>query len=362
MASGIDLSGLTLNPIEVQEIKDFIVERVFERPEFQAIHGTFKTGVKMKEQIVFASQFGKTGLLGDATCTRKTSGAKSTLTQKYWTPAGIEDTLIHCNAELNSLFKAYYTKIQNYRERYEIQGTDLEIFYSILFEEAMVATIWRAGWYADLNVAAAAAGTAGLVAAGDIPYYNYIDGLWAQIFDAVTATTVKRYTIALNAQVTKAAQLALTADIAKDTYFEGILALADARLKADPNAKLFVSGEIWENYRKSLQKAGENFTIEYTTEGFRQLNWNRYPVVNMETIWDLDSREDFVDNTTNNAYDNPNRIVFTVPENIPLATLNENDLNALEMFYDPIARNNYLGYGFSFDSKLLEGYMMVVGY
>ena len=31
MANGIDLSALTLNPVESEDIKDFIIERVFER-------------------------------------------------------------------------------------------------------------------------------------------------------------------------------------------------------------------------------------------------------------------------------------------------------------------------------------------
>ena len=362
MAKGIDLSGLTLNPVEAQDIKDFIIERVFERPEFQALHGTFKTGIKMQEQIVFASQFGKTGLKGDSTCTRKTSGAESIATQKYWNPAGIEDTLIHCNKELDGLFKAYFAKIQAYRDNYEIEGTDLEIFFAILLEESMVQTIWRAIWFGDLNVAVAGAAAAGLVVAGNVKFYDYFDGLWEQIYDGVTATDIERYTIALNAQVTKPAQLTLAGDLAKDTYFEAIWALADARLKSHPDRKMYVSGEIWENYRQSLQSSGENFTIEYTTEGFRELKWNGVPVVNMETIWDLDTREDFIDNTTNNAYDNPNRIILTIPENMPLGTLNESDFDELEIFYEKKDRTNYMAYGFSLDSKVLEEYMMVVGY
>jgi hypothetical protein len=362
MANGIDLSGLTLNPIESEEIKDFIIERVFERPEFQALHGSFKTGVTMNEQIVFASQFGKTGIAGTATCTRKTSGAQSVATQKNWVPAGIEDTLVHCNKELNALFKAYFKKITQYRENYEIEGSDLEIFFVILIEESIVATIWRAVWYADLNIAVSGAGTAGLISAGDVKFYDYFDGLWEQIFDAVGGATLSRFTIALNAEITKPAQLALTTDLAKDTYFEGVLALADPRLKSHPDAKIYVSGEIWENYRQSLQSIGENFTITLTEEGFRELKWNRYPVINMETIWDLDTREDAEDNSTNNAFDNPNRIVFTIPENIPIATLNESDFDELEIWYEKKERENNIAYGFSLDSKLLEEYMMVVGY
>ena len=86
MANAIDLSGLTLNPKESTDMMRFVFEQVFERPDLRSLHGV-QTGVTMKEQIVFASQFGKTGLKGDATCTRKTSGAKSTLTEKYWEPA-----------------------------------------------------------------------------------------------------------------------------------------------------------------------------------------------------------------------------------------------------------------------------------
>jgi len=360
MATGLDISGLALNPQEVQEIQQFIIEEVFSRPDLMALHG-IQTGIKMKEQIVFASQFGKTGLKASG-CTRLTSGASSTLTQKYWEPAGIEDTLIHCNKELNALFKAYFGKIQKYRDNYEIEGTDLQIFFSILMLETMQRIIYRAAWFGNTAAAAASAGTAGLVDAGNVKFYDYFDGLWEQIFDGVTTTDIKRYTIALNAQVTPAAQLNLTADLAKDTYFEEIWALADPRLKAHPDKKLYVNNAIWENYRKSLQKAGENSTITYTEEGFRQLMWNGVPVVNMETIWDVDLFADFVDNTTNNAYYLPNRIVLTVPANIPIGTLNESDFTELEMWYDQDNRQNKTAYGFSLDAKVLEEYMIVVGY
>lgn len=367
MATGIDITGLALNPQEVQEIQEFIIEKVFSRPELLALHG-IQTGVKMKEQIVFASQFGKTGLKENGACARQSSDPSSTLTQKYWEPIGIEDTLVHCNRELNQLFKAYFTKIQQYKDNYEIEGTDLQVFFSILMLESMQRTIWRAAWFADTAVAAADAGNPGVKVAGDVAFYDYFDGLWKQIFDGVTATDIKRYTDAtaggitdLNSKTTTAEQLALAeGDAVK--WFEGVWRLADPRLKADMAAQFYVSNAIFENYRQYLQSKGENFTIEYTEEGFRSLKWNGKNVVNMETVWDLDLFADFVDNTTNNAYYIPNRIVLTVPANIPVATLNENDFTELEMWYDQDNRQNKLAYGFSLDSKVLEEYMIVVGY
>ena len=55
MASNIDISGLTMNPLEVDSISEFVVERTFNDPTLQAIHAVW-TGVQMKEQIVFVSQ------------------------------------------------------------------------------------------------------------------------------------------------------------------------------------------------------------------------------------------------------------------------------------------------------------------
>ena len=360
MAKGFDISALTLNPKEATEFQQFITEQVYARPELRALHNVY-TGVKMKEQIVLASQFGKTGIKGDATCTRKTSGATSVLTQKYWEPIGIEDTLIHCNAEMSGLFKAYSDKITSYREKYDITGSDEELFLSILFEEAMSSTIWRAAWFGDTAVAVAAAGAAGLIAAGDVKFYDYLNGLWKQVFAAVTATTLKRYTIALNAQVTPAAQLALTAGLSV-TYFEAVWALADPRLKADPSAQFMVSGSIFENYRQYLQSKGENFSIGYTTDGLPALAWNGKKIVNMETIWDLGLYADFVDNTTNNAYYLPNRILLSTPANLPIATLNDGDFTEMEVFYDQKLRELNMGMGFSLDAKVIEEYMAVAAY
>lgn len=361
MAKGIVESALTMNPLEVQDLQEFIIEQVFNRPELLALHG-IQTGVTMKEQIVFASQFGKTGIKGDATCGRKTSGAASVLTQKYWEPVGIEDTLIHCNKEIDGLFKAYFTKIQRYRENYEIEGTDLEIFFTILFLESMQNTIWRAAWYGDVDVAAAGAGTAGLVSAGNVKFYDYFDGLWNQIFTGVTATDIAKVTIAENAVVTsKADQLELAAGKSVE-YFRAIRDKSDTRLRSQMDAKMYVSGEIFRNYTDYLVDKGAVYDINIMQDGLQSVKWDKYEVVNMETVWDTDSREDFVNNTTDNVYYLPHRIAFTVPANIPIGTLNSADFDELEQWYDRDNRENKMSYGFSLGSKVLEESMITVAY
>ena len=360
MASGIDESALTLAAQEVMNTPEFILEKVFNRSALSELHDV-QTGIKMKQQIVFASLFGKMGLKGDATCTRKTSGAKSTLTQKYWEPQGIEDTLIHCNKEIDSLFKAYFSKIRAYRERYEIEGSDLAIFMTILIEEAISRTINRAVWFGDKAVAAAGAGTAGLIDGANSVYYDYFDGLWDQIFAAVTATTVPRVTITQNAQLTLALQLTYAADAAKG-YMDAMWAAADPRLKADPTAAFYLSGGLWENYVTSLEKISESYTIETTQSGLMVVTKKGKRVFNMETIWDLDLQADFYDNTVNQAGYLPGRALLTTPANIPVGTMNESDFTDLEIWYEKKDRTNNIGFGFDLDAKLLEEYMMVAAF
>lgn len=48
-------------------------------------------------------------------------------------------------------------------------------------------------------------------------------------------------------------------------------------------------------------------------------------------------------------YDMPHRVLMTTPENMGFYTLDQNDLQTLDSFYDKITRTNYIGYGFLMD-------------
>jgi len=125
---------------------------------------------------------------------------------------------------------------------------------------------------------------------------------------------------------------------------------------------MFVTRELFDNYKESLEDAGASFDVTLTLDGLRELRYDGVTIVNMETVWGLDAREDFVNNTTDNVYYLPHRIVYTVPENIPLGTLNEADFDEIEQWYERKERKNYTAFGFTLDSKLLEEYMMAVAY
>lgn len=358
MAAALDVSGLTLNPQEQTEFAKFVFERVFNLSPLSTNHAVWE-GVKMKEQIVFASQLGKSGIK-DAGTSRPNSGSKPVLTQKYWEPAKVGDTMVFQNAELNSLFKAYFSKIQKYEDIFVIDGTDEQKFLAEVIVNSAIAAVYRYVWLGDKSVIEATALLPGLKLAADLKFYDAIDGLWTKIFAEVTAGKMKRHTIAKNALLTFAAQKLAAKDAT--AVFEAMWLLADPRLKADPNAIFFVTNTLWENYRQELQAVGTPYDISYTTDGFSELKWNGKVVRNMELVWDLPLKADFAQLSTALADEKPHRALLTVIDNIPVATLNSGDLDTIEVFYDQIKRENYMAYGFTLDAQILEGYMAVAAY
>ncbi len=359
MAAGLDVSALSLNAKENPDFAKFVIEQVFEQPALAQINRVW-TGVTMKEQIVFASLFGKVGIK-DASCTRPTSGAKSTLSEKFWEPYPVGDTLVHCNSEINSLFKAYFDKISKYQEKFDISGSDEEKFLLAMFVDAISKSVLRYVWLGDRDIVQAGAAQTGVTLAANVKFYDALNGIWKKIFAGVTAADINRFQIDKNTEATIAAQMALPDNYAIEV-FEGIWANADPRLRSRADKNFLVTHSIFENYRKSLQSKGENFSIDYTMDGFPSLKWNGVSVVDMETVWDLDLYADFVDNTTNDAYYLPHRAILTVADNIPVGTLNEADLDELEAWYDRDDRVNKMAFGYTLDALYLEGYMISVAY
>jgi hypothetical protein len=358
MATPFTDSALALNPVEQEDAKKFIYELLWQQPELAKNHAIY-AGVKMKEQIVFASAINKAGIKDTGT-SRPNSGAKSVLTQTYVEPQNIGDTMIYTPIEINALLKAQRNTLTKYTDQYNMNGSLEKLLVVDQLLGAAKLSMNKLIWLGQKNIAVSGAAAAGLKAAGDVKYYDAIDGIWYKAYAAVTAATLSRFTITKNAALSFALQ-ALAADEAL-TIFEGVWAKADPRLKSDPSKVMFVTNTIFENYRQSLQTKGTPYDVTLTTDGFRELKWNGTTIRNMETLWDLHIQGDFEQLNTGLAYDKPHRVLLTVPANIPVATLNNGDIDSVESFVDPITRNHYMAFGFTLDALLLEGYMAVAAY
>lgn len=357
----LDLSSLTINPKEQGDFGKFVMERTFMRPELKAIHNVI-AGVKMKEQIVLASQLGLAGKLANG-CSAVSSGAGSVLTQKYFEPASIEDTLSTCIKSQNSMFKAYFDKITRYKETYDMTGTDEELFILALVEEAVKNTMWRAIWFGDTSVAKATSSAAGLIPVSPTNTwaFNYIDGLWKQAFTAVGNSTLEKVTITENTPTGSPLAIPALTPAKAYEYIQSVYQSADARLRNDLSAQILVSGPVFQAYYAYLIDKGVATDLNYTLEGIPTLKFLGHNVVNMETIWDANN-EYFEDNTVNQLPNLPYRIFFVAPANIPVATLAEEDFGEIESWYEKADKTNYTRFGFTLDAKLVDEKLAVVAY
>ena len=354
MATAINVAGLALNPKEVGSFSQFINQLVFEKPEFNALHQVYRD-IKMKEQIALAGKMGLMGKSNTGTCTRQSSGASVVLTQKYWEPVMIEDTITNCQAEVNSLFKAYYDKIQDYRERFDITGSDEYLFLAKQVEDAAVDTIWRAIWFGDKGVQASGEHTAGLKDGDNAYAFNYFDGIWKQIFAGVTGGSIDR----VNITSLQSAET-VTAANAYATMLS-VYKKASAKVRANKDAKFYVDGQMFLGLLEYMQNESVNFTLDVTENGIQTIKFLGHEVVDMSFCWDENLQYFEADSTDNGAF-LPHRVVFTVKENLAVGTENDDEFTNLESWYNQDERVNKIAFGFTLDAKVLDNESIVVAY
>lgn len=348
----LNLQNLTLNPQEISDFKQIIMKSTMENPAITALHNV-QEGVKMKSQIVLADKLGLNGLKSTG-CARVESTAMSTLTQKYWEPSQIEGYFEICQAEVDGLFKAYSSKIKSFKDLYEIEGSDEAMFVANLISQAASDTIMRAIWFGDSNVAAATASTAGLVDGTNTVYFDYFDGIFAQIFAGVAGGSVKRTSLASITTSTVTAAQAYSA-------FMSTYKSASPELRSNPEAKFYVTGQMYLGLVEYLQTESVNFTIDNTLNGFETIKFLGKNVVNCESIFDS-TMQLFNTNSTDGKVLFPHRIVFTTPANIPVGTLSAGDFENVEIWYDQNARLNKMAYGMTLDAKVLDETLITVAY
>lgn len=352
MASLIDISGLTLNTEEAKEIGKLIIEKAFVQGSLADIHD-IETGVEHDMQIPFAGQIADS-LKAASGCTPN-AGSGVVMTEKVWTPKIYDSRWEHCAADLNKLFKLFQKAQRINPDFYDrISSQEMGVIYALI-EQMLETNLPNKVWFSD--TAADDVDGSGVFTSGtDLDLWNVIDGLFKQIF---ADSDIPRVTISENGSASYALQDSDLSDQDAYDYLESVVNAADSRLLADPSAKILATRSITDRYKNHLRTntLGAGF-LDVTENGKPTLYFDGFEVVTMHE-WDRTIRSAQDDGTT---YNLPHRIVFTTPENIPVATLSESDLSTLDSFYDQYRKSNIVDVAFSLDAKFLESYMAVAAY
>ncbi|MDI9257293.1 hypothetical protein [Flavobacterium sedimenticola] len=347
--ANFNFDNVSLSPKEVTELSKCIFETAFTNPELAQMH-KIEEGIDMKSQILLFSSMGMQGLPANGTCTPQDSDAGIVATQKYWENNKVEVRIPYCKEDLPALLKAFGQK----SNKYDVEASEEVKMLSSRLLEAIDETVLRLTWFGDKSAANVASG--GTIANSvNKDYFKSVDGIWKQIFSGVTAGEIQRAVIAANTGTTYTAQELAAGEAL--TAMRKVYNQADSRLKNHPDAMFIVTQSVYDNFLDKLEDAGLNAVGQLAINDGVMTYRGRKIVV-------ADFMDRIITSSLNNGtkYSYPNRIVFTVPSNIPVGTLDSGEFKELAIWYDKTDRKVYTENIFSLDAKVLEGYLISVAY
>jgi hypothetical protein len=345
-----DVSALTLNNDEAQEVSELVIERVFVQGELTDVHEIL-TGIQHGKQIVFVDSLG----VGGEALTGCTPAEQDALTfsQKFWTPALIAGRFTHCANDMPQLLKLFKKAQRVEPDFYDKEGSQEMQLLLVKIVEALKVSISAKAWLSDTAAAVQPAGNFTIVGFNG-GLWNQFDGLWKQIF---ADGAVARHTIAENAGASYVAQ-ALTAGQSV-TIFQNMYERADSRLLGDMDNRILVTRSIWDNFLAAIEtKEVQGGIVNRLENGMQTMTYRGIPVVLMNE-WDRTVRL-YQDDLT--VHFRPHRALMTIPSNIPIGTLSESDMQDLTSHYDMTLKSNIVDYGYFMDAKFGESYMAVAAY
>lgn len=362
MASTIDFSSLTLNSEEARLTSELVFEDLFVTPnEISAVHD-IQTGVEMDKYIPILGQYGLVGKADPLNCSTNDETGQIPVSEKQWNPKLISFRLTHCEAEVPDLLK-FWKKSRIAAGTWEDIDNEMMGFINDRTLDATKQAILRLASFGDTDATNVGHGSGSeLITAGvGADYFTPIDGLWKQIFTAVTgATGIYKSTISKNSEATKAAQLALGSTDAIDAFrdmYENI----DPRAIADGGQGLVfqITRSLFNNWVAFLEDKSLAFTLQTAEQG--KVGKYTYRGIPIEVRYDWD-RGIMAWQDLGTTYYLPHRAILTKLTNIPVGTSDEESMKEVRSFYDYKDKKHYIDVAFKMDVKMLLDYAVAVAY
>jgi hypothetical protein len=201
----------------------------------------------------------------------------------------------------------------------------------------------------------------------DVKFYTPLDGIWKQVMDSVTAGDTPHTNVTANEAATKALQISGMTDAAAFAMIKGVYDKADDALKLDPNAYIRVTAAVYNGYKNYIasETLGNGGLSEVTINGVKVVAYMGVPVSTSL----FESKKILSDFEVSNGgspevltYNFPHRAIMATPDLLPVATINQEDLGALDSEYVWKDRKSYVRFDYDIDAKLVRPDMVSVAY
>lgn len=360
-----DPTDLTWNGKEAMGLSEAIYEKAFMdvKNPLSNLH-TIVPGIKAKQQIPFLGQLGLVGKKKTACDVTPNSGGV-TSTEKFWQPAFVSDRLSECFDTYKASFFTW--ALGNNLKKEDLEGTDVSNFLETVYGQAIAESVWRNVWFGDTAADDSSAG-GHLTTGTDEAFFTPIDGIWKQIFTAVTGdSTLKISTTAgarittLNAASSYSAQAFQSADLTNKTatnLFQELKFGADMRLRDDPSGFIMCTQSIMDQYEKERSSQNLESGITILENGLGTVKVGGITVISVP-FWDRYINAYF---NTGAKWYLPHRAVYTTKANIPVGVEEEGSMANIDAFTDKVNKKYILDFAYNIDAKLLENYMAKFAY
>lgn len=329
-----------------------IILPAFSKPEMSLFH-TVLTGIVAKMQVAYLPRISKV-TLKDEGCGTGLQSKTLTPTQKFWDPTPLKIWLGQCGTDLEQTFFTWGMKLG--KDRKDLSDTEFEDYILEILPDGIQEDALRLAWFGHED-ADVYTGSGELLNASDVDHYNQLNGFWYHIFAGVAGTTIKRVTIAENAEANFTDQLDLASDAAYKIFKDMLTGDTDSRLKNEKGKFILCTTTLFENWLSYKESQSFDRSFERQDKGYQTDVYRGVTIVAFD-LWDRYIQADFQNGT---KYFLPHRAVLTTAANLPVA-LDTDSITSLKVWYEEKDEKYYFKGGYKMDTQIPHDFLIVAAY
>lgn len=333
--AGINFESLTPKNGAVQDLAELIFLELQEDDKLGQLV-TFMTRQENGKKLGFV---GKAGLLGKKAKGCDPEYAKNLVqaSEKTWTLEEWEIAEEICYKELENTIAEHFAA--NGSDMADLTSSDyMEKVVRPLLEQAIRDLIVRLVFFGDTEA------EGNLKAGVDAEYFNLFDGIWKQLFVAVTAGKTTRVSVEANTKTTVAAQYeAMRQPGAATGVLNSLIINTPMKLRTMADRVFIVTQAFADMLNLDIQENNKGSELQWESI-FAGIQKSTYQGITLIAVPQFDEIiQDYLKNSTNaDAYDKPFRVIYGAKGNFRAGTKSAETLADLQITFDKTDRKNYI--------------------
>lgn len=333
--AGINFESLTPKNGAVQDLAELIFLELQEDDKLGQLV-TFMTRQENGKKLGFV---GKAGLLGKKAkgCDPEYENNLVQASEKTWTLEEWEIAEEICYKDLENTIAEHFAA--NGSDMADLTSSDyMEKVVRPLLEQAIRDLIVRLVFFGDTEA------EGNLKEGVDAEYFNLFDGIWKQLFVAVTAGKTTRVNVDANTKTTVAAQYeAMRQPGAATGVLNSLIINTPMKLRTMADRVFIVTQAFADMLNLDIQENNKGSELQWESI-FAGIQKSIYQGITLIAVPQFDEIiQDYLKNSTNaDAYDKPFRVIYGAKGNFRAGTKSAETLADLQITFDKKDRKNYI--------------------